>query len=159
MPQPFLSFCSAPDCRRSVLAKGLCGRHYQRMLKYGDPSKTINRQPRYPRQPIAEYMREWRRRRPARWREIAAASKVMRRARQYDPSAQAFSRDRLFVRARGICAYCGLGLDPANWHLDHVVALSKGGTHSRENSVAACPTCNRRKGDMDAATFRSRMRL
>ena len=32
--------CSMAGCDGRRLAKGLCGRHYQRLRKYGDPSKT-----------------------------------------------------------------------------------------------------------------------
>lgn len=36
--------CTVDDCSNTVLAKGLCGKHYQRMAKYGsteDPSPTV----------------------------------------------------------------------------------------------------------------------
>ena len=41
------------------------------------------------------------------------------------------------------CAYCGRRADT----VDHVVPRSRGGTHSWENCVAACRTCNARKAD------------
>jgi 5-methylcytosine-specific restriction endonuclease McrA len=41
------------------------------------------------------------------------------------------------------CAYCGKRADT----IDHVVPRSRGGTHSWENCVAACRTCNARKAD------------
>jgi 5-methylcytosine-specific restriction endonuclease McrA len=41
------------------------------------------------------------------------------------------------------CAYCGKRADT----IDHVVPRSRGGTHSWENCVAACRTCNTRKAD------------
>ena len=41
------------------------------------------------------------------------------------------------------CAYCGKRADT----IDHVVPRSRGGTHSWENCVAACSTCNHRKAD------------
>jgi 5-methylcytosine-specific restriction endonuclease McrA len=149
--------CNADGCARTVLSRGFCGAHYQRFRKYGDATTRRALPPRYPQPPKAQQMREWRQRNPARWKAIAAAAKVLRRARRYDAGAEAFNRDRLFVRDRGLCAYCGLGLDPANWHLDHVVPLTKGGAHTKMNSVAACPDCNRRKGDLDAAMFRASM--
>lgn len=41
------------------------------------------------------------------------------------------------------CVYCG---DP--WvERDHFIPLSKGGTHTADNVVPACMTCNRRKRD------------
>src|ERR671916_356470 len=41
------------------------------------------------------------------------------------------------------CAYCPRHADT----IDHVVPRSRGGTHSWENCVAACRTCNSRKAD------------
>jgi transposase-like protein len=41
----------------------------------------------------------------------------------------------------GYCLYCGcLLLD--EYHADHFIPLSKGGTNGRENLVCACPKCN-----------------
>jgi 5-methylcytosine-specific restriction endonuclease McrA len=37
-------------------------------------------------------------------------------------------------------------VDPANWHLDHVVPLSRGGEHSYANVQVAHPFCNLSKG-------------
>lgn len=45
---------------------------------------------------------------------------------------------------RGHCAYCG---QPGrNFEMDHVVPLSRGGTHTSDNVVPACFACNRSKG-------------
>lgn len=41
------------------------------------------------------------------------------------------------------CAYCAKRADT----IDHVVPRSRGGTHSWENCVAACKSCNSRKAD------------
>jgi 5-methylcytosine-specific restriction endonuclease McrA len=41
------------------------------------------------------------------------------------------------------CAYCGKRADT----IDHVVPRSRGGTHSWDNCVAACRTCNSKKAD------------
>ena len=42
------------------------------------------------------------------------------------------------------CQYCGRQISQLT--IDHIVPRSKGGGHSWENLVAACPQCNRRKG-------------
>jgi 5-methylcytosine-specific restriction endonuclease McrA len=42
------------------------------------------------------------------------------------------------------CQYCGRRTNQLT--LDHVVPRHRGGRHSWENLVAACPQCNRRKG-------------
>jgi len=41
------------------------------------------------------------------------------------------------------CVYCGRRADT----IDHVVPRSRGGTHTWDNCVAACRTCNSRKAD------------
>lgn len=43
----------------------------------------------------------------------------------------------------GRCPYCHEVLEET--HLDHVIPLSRGGVHSWENVVLACPGCNTRK--------------
>jgi len=51
------------------------------------------------------------------------------------------------------CAYCGTevrrGSRSKRHKLtqDHVLPLSRGGTHSADNVVPACPPCNMSKGD------------
>jgi 5-methylcytosine-specific restriction endonuclease McrA len=42
------------------------------------------------------------------------------------------------------CQYCGR--ESSQLTLDHIVPRYRGGEHSWENLVAACPQCNRRKG-------------
>ena len=53
--------------------------------------------------------------------------------------------DHLFEDQRGRCAYCGRDL--SDKHLDHIVPISRGGTHTMGNLVWACPRCNLSKGD------------
>lgn len=53
------------------------------------------------------------------------------------------TRRSVFLRDGGICQYCGATAE----NLDHVVPRSRGGEHTWENVVAACRSCNARKGD------------
>lgn len=46
------------------------------------------------------------------------------------------------------CVYCAAPLELDIATLDHVHPLSRGGTHTHGNLVAACARCNRLKGDM-----------
>jgi 5-methylcytosine-specific restriction endonuclease McrA len=48
------------------------------------------------------------------------------------------------------CAYCRGHATT----VDHVIPRSRGGTDSWLNTVAACPTCNHRKGDRTPAEAR-----
>ena len=51
----------------------------------------------------------------------------------------------VWERDAGICHICTLPADPLNWHLEHVVALSKGGEHSYTNCKVSHPHCNQVK--------------
>ncbi|MGR3436643.1 MAG: HNH endonuclease [Shimia sp.] len=55
----------------------------------------------------------------------------------------AFTRFNLFLRDAFSCQYCGAKGDLT---FDHVVPRAKGGVTSWENVVAACSSCNLKKG-------------
>lgn len=54
------------------------------------------------------------------------------------------SRKNILKRDRNTCQYCG---KRDNLTIDHVLPKSRGGRDSWENLVAACVSCNNRKGD------------
>lgn len=45
------------------------------------------------------------------------------------------------------CAYCSEWLETELMHVDHILALARGGPHSAENICMACPGCNFSKND------------
>lgn len=47
---------------------------------------------------------------------------------------------------KGLCWWCEKPLDPKKYHVDHRVALTRGGTNSPNNLCITCPTCNSSKG-------------
>lgn len=51
----------------------------------------------------------------------------------------------LLVEQQGRCKVCSVDLSETGYHVDHIVALARGGKHCDENVQALCPTCNRRK--------------
>ena len=53
------------------------------------------------------------------------------------------SRRAVFARDGHRCQYCGSNAE----NLDHVVPRSRGGTHTWDNVVASCRSCNSRKED------------
>ena len=59
----------------------------------------------------------------------------------------AFTRFNVFLRDRFICQYCGEATPAHDLTFDHVVPRSRGGRTTWENVVAACGTCNLRKGN------------
>lgn len=56
----------------------------------------------------------------------------------------AVTRREVLRRDKHSCQYCGSNKQLT---LDHVIPISKGGKHSWDNVVAACESCNNRKGD------------
>lgn len=54
------------------------------------------------------------------------------------------TRREVFRRDHYTCQYCGQKSNSLT--MDHVVPRHRGGGHTWENLVSACPACNRRKG-------------
>lgn len=87
---------------------------------------------------------EWQRKHPEKTRGYAQA----RRARVRAATTYRFTDvdwRKLVNRFGGRCAYCNIR--SAKLQLEHVIPLSRGGTHGVGNFLPACPTCNRSKGD------------
>ncbi len=55
-------------------------------------------------------------------------------------------RAEVWDSSGGTCYHCGKALHPiSDFHVDHLVPVAKGGTDTRDNLVASCQRCNRRK--------------
>ena len=54
------------------------------------------------------------------------------------------TRREIFIRDDYTCQYCGSRMRELT--LDHVIPVHRGGPHTWENLVSACPRCNHRKG-------------
>ena len=67
------------------------------------------------------------------------------RSRQVSGGARQRIRGRLLAAWDGRCAYCSRPTNEPT--LDHVIPVSKGGAHSDDNAVLACPSCNHCKDD------------
>lgn len=63
---------------------------------------------------------------------LAEIAEIYRRAKE-DPKVR--------------CYLCGDLIPLGHRHIDHIMPLSKGGSHRPSNLVAACDTCNLRKND------------
>jgi 5-methylcytosine-specific restriction endonuclease McrA len=74
-----------------------------------------------------------------------------RRARLRNVAVEKFKPSEIFERDNWMCQLCGKRVDkhlkrpnPLSASLDHIVPLSKGGSHSRANTHLAHLTCNLR---------------
>jgi 5-methylcytosine-specific restriction endonuclease McrA len=87
--------------------------------------------------------RRWRHARPA-----VNLDRVRRReARKCAaPVVEKIDRAALYARDNWICYRCERVCTPANITLDHVVPLTRGGSHTADNLRVCCRSCNSRKG-------------
>jgi 5-methylcytosine-specific restriction endonuclease McrA len=78
--------------------------------------------------------------------ELVAAKDAKRRMREQAAAMQRITRQqwdwlKAFYGQR--CAYCGI--KPKRLTMDHIIPLARGGTHTLENLIPACKSCNSRK--------------
>lgn len=69
--------------------------------------------------------------------------------------------DRLLVEQNGRCRYCRTPFTTTGKTratIDHVIPLAKGGTHTPDNIVLACLSCNSSKGAKDVGVFLAMIR-
>lgn len=109
---------------------------------------------------------KWREANPERYRSVASAQQRNWRARNPHKVIEANARRRARRKEKaghvstGIinslldsqghtCVACKKNLQQTGYHLDHIVALSKGGKHEDENLQLLCPPCNLSKNDKD----------
>lgn len=94
---------------------------------------------------------KWRRNNPDKVRERDAR----RRARKAAAPINNFTAKqwRALCKAAGYrCAYCHKKFPFKQLTQDHIIPLSKGGSHTLANIVPACLSCNSRKKDRDVLT-------
>ena len=126
--------CSEADCDRGVRGKGLCAMHWRRLARA-----------------------EGREANPA-WDDNRRAHYHKRRAQKLGTQVEDLRPIDIFERDIWLCGLCVTPVDPESaWpdpmspSLDHILPLSKGGTHTYENVQLAHLTCNVSKGNRIAA--------
>jgi HNH endonuclease len=190
--------CSVEDCDKPHDARGLCHKHYQRVLRkenpeYAERQRAISRawratnlerlqaydrerkkQPKWRtydqernqrperqaaqiatarvwREANKEYVREynWTPERRAFLRESGRTIANRRRAVKLNTEIEQFVDTEIFERDGWRCHICrrqvrrnAPGRHPLSASLDHIVPLSKGGTHTRDNVACAHLKCN-----------------
>ncbi|MBS1984806.1 MAG: HNH endonuclease [Bdellovibrionales bacterium] len=76
------------------------------------------------------------------------------RARKFGVAYEPINPIEIFVRDGWECQMCGRPTpallrgtyDPSSPELDHIVPMSRGGSHTRENVQCLCRACNHAKG-------------
>lgn len=109
-------------------------------------------------QAISCKMTAHRRANPKRTKEIQRRYRVKNRAKILDRihvrrarirnngPVENISRREVWERDGGKCRWCGNSVLFENMHLDHVVPVCAGGTHTYGNVTTSCKKCNLRKG-------------
>lgn len=162
--------CSVPGCDRGSICRGYCVGHYSRWRSTGDVRAAV---PLRPLRPVSgscaeggcpnsafavglcqpHYHRSHRKSSPHVY-DIARDRRAARK-RASTPGAPAayVDRKRIFSDSGWTCGICTEPIDPSlAWphpgsaSLDHVVPLSRGGTHTSENCQPAHLRCNIHKG-------------
>jgi 5-methylcytosine-specific restriction endonuclease McrA len=80
----------------------------------------------------------------------SAAHHATRKARMkitVDGEVVRIPRAYIIERDNSRCHMCNRKCSGTNLHIDHVIPLSRGGTHTLENLRVACATCNTSKRD------------
>lgn len=77
-----------------------------------------------------------------------------RRAIELGAKSEKISRQEIYERDGGKCHLCGKKCNPSKWHLDHIIPLSLGGEHTKQNVAVACPRCNESKGNRGHSQLR-----
>lgn len=64
------------------------------------------------------------------------------------------TKQAIYLKYDGHCAYCGCVLKINNMTVDHLVPKSKGGRSDINNLLPTCRACNQKKGNLDLDLFR-----
>jgi 5-methylcytosine-specific restriction endonuclease McrA len=92
-------------------------------------------------------MRKWRRENPEKSRQSNANNRANRKKAEGTFSASDVSR--LLLAQGKKCAECKCRLSSTEYHVDHIMPLSKGGTNWPTNLQILCASCNLQKHAKD----------
>lgn len=163
--------CTWPGCSLVIYARKLCVTHYNRATVVEDfTSPWVSWASRLSRacgycgtgfaaattaalycsKKCARY--GWAAENPERNERAARANRDKRRARLAGASVERVTADEVRLATGDICYLCGIAIDfnlkhphPGSPSMDHVVPLSRGGSHSVDNLAMTHLRCNLRK--------------
>lgn len=67
------------------------------------------------------------------------------------------TRQLVYNKCNGHCAYCGCELEYKDMQVDHVLAVGRGGSNDVDNLLPACRQCNYDKHERTIERFRERL--
>lgn len=116
-----------------------CKRSY---IKHAEKRKIYNKKWRE-RNDRSEYMLNWSRKN----KDKRRASYDKWRHAKRGIESEFIIRHDVWEKCQGVCGICNLPVQENNWHLDHIIPLSRGGTHTMNNVQVSHSTCNLSKGN------------
>lgn len=135
--------CEEQECDRPHHARGFCMRHYSKTEFKKDSNKQYRS-----RNPLK--IQQWKKDQDKRYRE-RYPEKVRERSARYRARKEKGSSKLGYVDIRlvdnyltRVCGICGLNIIN-NFEVDHIIPLSRNGTHAIENLQLTHPICNRTK--------------
>lgn len=73
-------------------------------------------------------------------------------------TAELVDRQSIIERDNATCYICGIGpLTDSEIHLDHIIPLSKSGSHTPDNIKVSCASCNLKKNDRSLTEVHERI--
>ena len=150
---PGMAVCKTIGCVRKVKAKGYCITCYQR-----EWLREKKRKPMY-REHIAFLLKQWKQRNPDKVHKhhydhyySRKKDPILCEIDQHNWRARWILRSNhniryeLWAEQGGLCSVCLCEICPGDWHLDHIVPRSRGGSDDRHNLRILCVSCNLHKG-------------
>lgn len=127
-----------------------CNSEYERDYRksnWDELSEKRRRRERLNPEMVRARRHRWEASHPEQHRAIRNAIFRKRYARKVASNGQHSAKDveLQFQSQKGLCWWCGLPLDPNNYHVDHRIPLAKGGSNDARNICIAHPKCNQEK--------------
>lgn len=155
--------CKFKSCKKPAYIRGYCAGHYQRLLKYGDPSMSVRAvdlpetcriegcnevyhakglcKTHYNSKRRKEFLQS------EEGREKDRIHRQRRRARIKKSPFNDFSNndwEEGLKEFENSCAYCGTSDEFLEQ--EHVIPISLGGSNTKTNIIPSCSNCNQSKG-------------
>jgi 5-methylcytosine-specific restriction endonuclease McrA len=95
---------------------------------------------------MSVFRKRWAKNNPEKLRHYCLQRRAMKLGATFgDPKDILAYITKLKTDINTICYYCEAALFGTEFHIDHIVPLTRGGLHNLNNLCAACPSCNVRK--------------